>query len=107
MSLPVFLTPEAQQDLRDIWRGLSEFGALKQADNCLMMIRKKLRLLGQFPSSGRSREDLLPGMRSVPVNSFLIFYRIGMTQVQIVRVVDGRRDLDGIFGEGENEQEDS
>ena len=26
MSLPVFLTPEAQQDLRDIWRGLSEFG---------------------------------------------------------------------------------
>jgi toxin ParE1/3/4 len=101
MSLPVVLTSEAQQDLRDIWRGLSEFGALKQADDRLRIIRKKLRLLGQFPSSGRSREEVLPGLRSVPVSGFLVFYRIEMTQVRVVRVVDGRRDLDGVFGEEE------
>ena len=99
MSLPVTFAVQAQQDLRDIWRGLAEFGALKQADDRIIMIRKKLRLLGQFPGSGRSREELFPGLKSFPVSKFVIFYRIEMTQVQVVRVVDGRRDLDGLFGE--------
>ena len=99
MSLPVILTVQAQQDLRDIWRGLAEFGELKRADDRIIMIRNKLLLLGQFPSSGRSRDEILPGLRSFPVSYFVIFYRIEMTQVQVVRVVDGRRDLDGLFGE--------
>ena len=104
MSLPVILTVQAQQDLRDIWRGLAEFGELKQADDRIIMIRKKLRLLGQFPSSGRSREEIFLGLRSFPVSGFVIFYQIGMTQVQIVRVVDGRRDLDGLFGEEDGDR---
>lgn len=101
MSLPVILTVQAQQDLRDIWRGLTEFGELKRADDRTIAIRAKLRLLGQFPSSGRSREELLPGLRSFPVSEFMIFYRIGVTRVEIVRVVDGRRDLDGLFEDRE------
>lgn len=99
MSLAVILTMQAQQDLRDIWRGLAEFGELKRADDRIIVIQKKLRLLGQFPSSGRSREEILPGLRSFPVSGFMIFYRIGMTRIEIVRVVDGRRDLDGMFEE--------
>ena len=99
MSLSVILTVQAQQDLRDIWRGLAEFGELKRADDRIILIQKKLRLLGQFPSSGRSREEILPGLRSFPVSGFMIFYRIGMTRIEIVRVVDGRRDLDGMFEE--------
>ena len=99
MSLAVILTMQAQQDLRDIWRGLAEFGELKRADDRIIVIQKKLRLLGQFPSSGRSREEILPGLRRFPVSGFMIFYRIGMTRIEIVRVVDGRRDLDGMFEE--------
>ena len=99
MSLSVILTVQAQQDLRDIWRGLAEFGELNRADDRIIVIQKKLRLLGQFPSSGRSREEILPGLRSFPVSGFMIFYRIGMTRIEIVRVVDGRRDLDGMFEE--------
>ena len=101
MSLPVILAAQAKQDLRDIWRGLTAFGSLKRADNRMIGIRKKLRLLGQFPNAGRSCEELLPGLRSFPVSGFIIFYRIGSTQVEILRVVDGRRDLDEIFGDGE------
>ena len=36
----------------------------------------------------------------------LIFYRIEIDQVEIVRVVDGRRDVDSIFGEDEKEKKD-
>ena len=103
MSLPVILTVQAQQDLRDIWRGLAEFGDLKRADDRIIVIRKKLLLLGQFPRSGRSREELLPGLRSFPVSELIIFYRIGTTQVEIVRVVDGRRHLDDLFGRVEDD----
>jgi toxin ParE1/3/4 len=105
MSLPVILTRLAQQDLRDIWRGLAEFGDLKRADDRIIVIRKKLLLLGQFPSSGRSREELLPGLRSFPVSELVIFYRIGMTQVEIVRVVHGRQDLNRLFNTEEPEEE--
>lgn len=99
MSLPVILTEQAKQDLRDIWRGLTEFGVLKWADDRMIAIRKKLLLLGQFPNAGRSRDELLPGLRSLSVSGFIVFYRIGVAQVEILRVVDGRRDLDEIFGD--------
>jgi toxin ParE1/3/4 len=99
MSLPVILTVQAQQDLRDIWRGLAEFGGLKRADDRIVGIQKKLQLLGTFPSSGRSRDELLPGLRSFPVKEFVIFYRVGTTHLEVARVVDGRRNLDEIFCE--------
>jgi toxin ParE1/3/4 len=99
MRYEVILTVQAKQDLRDIWRGLAEFGALKLADDRTDAIRKKLKLLEQFPNSGRSREELLPGLRSLPVKGVVIFYRVGTMSVEIVRVVDGRRDFDEIFEE--------
>jgi len=33
------------------------------------------------------------------VSGFIVFYRIGVAQVEILRVIDGRRDLDEIFGD--------
>lgn len=102
MSLPVILAAQAKQDLRDIWRGLTEFGSLKRADDRMIGIRKKLLLLGQFPNAGRSRDELSLGLRSFPVSGVIVFYRIGSTQVEILRVVDGRRDLDEIFGDDDD-----
>jgi toxin ParE1/3/4 len=97
MRYEVILTAQAKQDLCDIWRGSAEFGKLKMADDRTNAIRKKLGLLEQFPNSGRSREEVLPGLRSLPVKGFVIFYRVGTMHVEIVRVVDGRQDLDRIF----------
>jgi len=48
MSLPVILTEQAKQDLRDIWRGLTEFAVLKRADDRMIAIRKKFYCLGSF-----------------------------------------------------------
>ncbi len=101
MKYEVTLTAQAKQDLRDIWRGSVEFGKLKMADDRADAIRKKLGLLEQFPNSGRSRDEVLPDLRSLPVKRFVIFYRVGIGKVEIVRIVDGRRDLDEIFGEDE------
>jgi toxin ParE1/3/4 len=95
------LTEQAKQDLRDIWRGLAEFSGLQQADGRLQAIRQKFRLLIQFPNAGRSRDELLPGLRSLVAHEFVIFYRVATPWLEIVRVIHGRRDIDAIFQEEE------
>jgi toxin ParE1/3/4 len=92
----------AKQDLRDIWRGLAEYSGLDFADRTLANIESKFRLLAQFPSFGRSRDELLVGLRSYPAGDFVIFYRILETTVEVVRVLHGRRDIDIIFDESES-----
>lgn len=50
-------------------------------------------LLAEFPQAGRERPELGSGMRSRPVQSYVVFYRETPTQLQIVRVVHGARDV--------------
>jgi plasmid stabilization system protein ParE len=50
---------------------------------------------------GRERPDLLPNIRSIVVYPTILFYRAGDEAVEIVRVVDGRRNLAAIFREEE------
>ena len=97
----------AQQDLKDIWRGLAEY-RLEIADQKIRRITKKLELLRQFPLAGRQRDDLLPNIRSIPVDQFLVFYRIlqesDRTIVEINRIVDGKRNLQQLFNDSESEE---
>lgn len=51
------------------------------------------KLLAEFPQAGRERPELGVGIRSRPVQSYVIFYRETPTQLQIVRVVHGARDI--------------
>ena len=64
-------------------------------------LKEKATKLAETPGIGRPREDLLPGIHSFAVSSYVIFYRTGSTGIEIVRVLHGRRDLDSLFGQGE------
>ncbi len=101
MSFGIRFSDLAKQDLRDIWRGLAEYSELSLADRTLEKIKSKLRLLSQFPNSGRVRDELLPNLRSYPAEDYLIFYRFQEGTVEIVRVLYGRRDINTIFDEPE------
>jgi len=47
---------------------------------------------------GRARDEVRPGLRSVVANPHVIFYRVTADEIaQIVRVIDGRRDIDAVF----------
>ena len=39
----------------------------------------------------------MPGMRSIVIYPTVLFYRIGYRSIDVVRVVDGRRNLAAIF----------
>jgi plasmid stabilization system protein ParE len=52
------------------------------------------------PAQGRIREvgpPIAGEVRSVPVSPYVVFYRIVGNVVQVLRVVDGRRDLGTVF----------
>jgi toxin ParE1/3/4 len=102
MKKRIQFSPAARQDLRDIWRGLAEHSTLTLADAKTLVLQEKLLMLSRFPEAGRRREDLVTGMRSFPAAEFVIFYQIFDDSIQIIRILNGRRDIQGIFQPPEN-----
>lgn len=60
-------------------------------------LNQKFYNLTQFPNLGKLYPHLDPNIRGLLVEKYIIFYRITATQVEIVRVVDGRQDLTKLF----------
>lgn len=56
-------------------------------------------MLEDHPLSGRSRDEIRPDLRSIVVSPFVVFYRVKDQTPQLVRILDGRRDIDDIFGD--------
>ncbi len=67
------------------------------ADSLVTDIDSKLELLGRFPFMGRERPELAPSLRSVLVWSYVIFYMVDAAEIVVVRMVDGRMDIDKEF----------
>jgi toxin ParE1/3/4 len=57
------------------------------------------RLLEAYPLGGRARDELRTGLRSFTARPHVVFYRLTGDTSQIVRVLDGRRDIDAIFAD--------
>ena len=56
------------------------------ADGIVREIGKAYGLLSAWPLLGRKRDTLSPGVRSLPVNPYVIFYRVKEDAVQVVRI---------------------
>ncbi len=54
-------------------------------------------MLAQNPFLGRSRDEVAPGYRSVVVGRYVVFYLATGEDVEIVRVLHGRRDLSAVL----------
>ncbi|MCY7406402.1 MAG: type II toxin-antitoxin system RelE/ParE family toxin [Alkalinema sp. CAN_BIN05] len=50
-----------------------------------------------FPGMGKAYEDLIPGMRGFVVNDYLVFYVAVGGRIQVLRVINGYRDLRSVF----------
>ena len=60
-------------------------------------IGQACRILEEHPFAGRSRDEIRPGLRSVVASPHVVFYRVTDGVAEVVRVLDGRQDLDEIF----------
>jgi toxin ParE1/3/4 len=91
----------ALDDLAEHWsyRALAVDEA--SADALIDRIEKRLLLLAEYPESGSKRDELRPGLRSVPLGKLVLFYNPLRDGIELVRVLDGRRDLQPILDEDE------
>jgi toxin ParE1/3/4 len=56
-------------------------------------------LLEDFPMAGRVRDEIRPGLRSTVSGPHLIFYHVSERRPLIVRILDGRRDIEEILAD--------
>lgn len=90
----LIVTPAADDDLTDIWLYIADENKNEAAaDNVIRRINKTFDSLRGMPMMGKARDELHPGIRSFPVGSHIIFYRIIETVIEIVRVLSARMDI--------------
>lgn len=54
-------------------------------------------LIEEHPFAGRGRDELRPGLRSFAATPHVVFYRVVDDTPQVVRVLDGRQDIEEKF----------
>jgi len=92
------ISPQALRDLDSI----SEYFLIRNIETGEMLFQdftKKFGHVLQFPNMGRSYEYIRQGMRGLPLNGYIIFYQFVDNNVEILRIVNGRQDLEALFAE--------
>ena len=89
----VIFTHAARQDLLDIWLYIAENNSEAIADRIYDQIADSCKRLAEYPELGRSRLEIAEDARSLLVERWLVLYRLIGTNVQVVRIIDGVRDL--------------
>jgi toxin ParE1/3/4 len=98
MTNRCILSPTALRDLNDI----SSYFAQQNIDageRVLASFTEKCTRLIDFPNMGKSYEFLRLGIRGIPLEGYIIFYRFVETDIIILRVVSGRQNLASLFAD--------
>lgn len=91
------LTEPAVKDIEDIADYFAQQSGLDAAERFLSKLDAKFAKLTQFPSLGRKRDEILPNIRSLSLEQYLILYMLIGQNIEILRVVSGYRDLTELF----------
>jgi toxin ParE1/3/4 len=94
---PALWSPEALADLDQIWDYYAGVAGPNVADNVLREIGRVAAVIEDHPLAGRARDEIRLGLRSLAANPHVAFYRVVNGRPEIIRVLDGRRDIDEIF----------
>lgn len=87
------LTPEADQDLDDIWEYIA-LDDIEAADRWDSKLRDAFDLLARNPRAGHTRKDLTDELVLFwPVDRYLIIYRVQQDAILILAVTQGARDI--------------
>jgi toxin ParE1/3/4 len=86
----------ATRDLESISSYFTEVN-VEAGEKFLQGFSKRCKQLAAFPKVGRSYDDLQFGLRGLPLEGYIILYRIFGDGIEIVRVVNGRQNLQSLF----------
>lgn len=86
----------AIRDLESISSYFTEVN-IEAGEKFLQGFNKRCQQLASFPNSGRSYDELKVGLRGLPLEGYVILYRTLDDGIEIVRVANGRQNLQSLF----------
>jgi toxin ParE1/3/4 len=97
---PDQLSPEAKEQLGALYRYLAAEAAPEIARAYTAAIAEKCETLADFPNRGTPRDDLRPGLRTIPFRRrATIVYAVMRDTVVIIGIVYAGRDLEAMLRE--------
>ena len=99
---PILWSPEALDDIDHLWDYYARVAGHATADKIMREIAKVVAAIGDFPFAGRARDEIRAGLRSLTVTPQIVFYRLKDDRPEIVRVLDGRQDIEDIFSDDDS-----
>lgn len=96
---PAIWSPEAISDLEAIWDYYARAAGIVTAEKLVREIAALVETIEQHPMIGRARDEVREGLRSMASSPHVVFYRVAHETPEIVRVLDGRQDIEDIFTE--------
>ena len=99
--MKVLFSPAARHDLLDLRDFIKQNNGIERASAVIERILSRSEILESFPYSGPARDELIPGTRALIVTPWVTLYRVDVDKnaVEILRVIDGRRNLKALLGE--------
>ena len=101
MNYTVTVQGRAEKDLKDIFDWIAEHDSLAHAMHVLDRLQDAILSIGRFPKRGsRPPElpfDLADDYRQVFFKPYRIIYRVRRSEVVILIVADGRRNLQSLL----------
>lgn len=86
----------AQSDLVEIG-GHIALDSERHAEAFVESLRAKAQIIALAPRIYRLRPDLGAELRSVAIGDYIIIFRLGDSEIEILHIVHGARDLKRLF----------
>ena len=90
------LSPFAQNDLRETWLYISD-NSREFADRTIEEILQKCQFLAKNPKIGKTKDEVIIGLRSFPFKNYNIFYFQTESGIEIQRVLHSSRNVIQVF----------
>lgn len=107
MEYKIRYTPQAMQDMNDVWEGVYEASKdYDTADRYIEDFFQEIKAKKKFPLSGipLSYRGLFTGFYSLNFKKYKAFYRIKDNYIEIIRIIMSKKDyLEIIFNESDGE----
>lgn len=96
----VVLSPRAKRQLRALYRYIEREALADIATDYTGALLEQIERLSRFPERGTPRDDLRPGVRTIPFRRRVtIAYAVKPTTVRILGIFYGGRDTEALMRE--------
>lgn len=92
----LIISSEATKDLEEIINYFYSVN-IEAGENFLEEFNKKCQYLANFPNMGRSYKQIKEYLRGIPLDGYIIFYRVLDDSIEIMHIVSGHRDFQSLF----------